>query len=130
MEETLEKIDAIRKRTHATYRQAREALETCHGDVSSAARSLRHPRHNTEVLAVAGEDLLRTLAAVIRKGNASRIIVKSGNSVVVDIPVTLGVAGALLAPWVTLFATLGLLVSTWTVEVERPCVPEREPAVP
>ena len=106
MEATLEKIDVIRKRTHATYRQAREALETCHGDVPAAVRSLRHPRRSTEVLAVAGEDLLRTLATLIRRGNASRIIVKSGDSVVVDIPVTLGVAGAVLAPWVTLFATL------------------------
>jgi hypothetical protein len=69
---------------------------------------------------VKGEDLLRTLASLVRRGNASRIIVKSGDYVVVDIPVTLGVAGALLAPWVTLLGTLALLVSTWTVEVERP----------
>ncbi|MEX0974824.1 MAG: DUF4342 domain-containing protein [Bacillota bacterium] len=130
MDTTLEKIDAIRKRTHATYRQARQALECSSGDVSDAVRSLRHPWGRTDVLKVRGEDLLRTLATLVRRGNASRIIVRSGNYVVVDLPVTVGVAGAVLAPWVTLFTTLALLVSTWTVEVERPRSSEREPVMP
>ncbi len=130
MDVTLEKIDAIRKRTHVTYRQAKEALECASGDLSEAVRDLRHQRGRTDVLKVRGEDLLHTLATIVRRGNASRIIVRSGNFVVADIPVTVGVAGAVLAPWITLFTTLALLVSTWTVEVERPSSPDREPVMP
>jgi Na+-driven multidrug efflux pump len=86
-------------------------------------------RRAADVLKVRGEDLLRTLATVIGRGNASRIVVRSGTTVVADMPVTVAVVSAVMAPWVTLLATIALLVSTWTLEVERPAS-RREPVVP
>jgi hypothetical protein len=130
MDAKWEKIDAIRKKTHVTYRKAREALDRAAGDVRQAIRDLRQDAGRTDVLKVRGEDLLRTLATVIRRGNASRIIVRSGMTVVADMPVTAGVVSAILAPWFTLLATIALLVSTWTVEIERPMASRREPLVP
>lgn len=130
MDATFEKIDAIRKRTHATYRIAKEALEQAGGSVNAAVASILDGRSATEVLRVGGEDLLKVLATIVRRGNASRIIVKNGDFVVADIPVTVGVASAVMAPWLTLLATMALLVSSWTLEVERPAAPVREPVIP
>lgn len=73
---------------------------------------------------------LRALAAAVRRGNASRIVVKSETEIVADVPVTVGVLSAITAPWLTLLAIVPLLASTWTVEVRRPGVPRREPAAP
>lgn len=120
MDETLAKIDAIRKRTNVTYERAREALEKAGGDVVSALTEIEKSSRKKEVMRVRGEDLLRTVAAIIRRGNASRIVIKKGDSVVMDIPVTIGVVATILAPWLTLLGTTALLVSTWTLEIERP----------
>ena len=95
-----------------------------------AVRGTEHDESETEVLRLRGEDLMRALAAIVRRGNASRIVVRNGDYVVADIPVTLGVVSAALAPWITLFATMALLVSSWTLEIKRPAAPAREPVIP
>jgi len=120
MDETLKKIDAIRKRTKVTYEKAKQALENASGDVVAALVELEKQAKKREVLKVRGEDLLRMLANIIRRGNASRIIVRKGDRIVADIPVTVGVVATVLAPWLMLFGTTALLMSTWTLEIERP----------
>ena len=67
-----------------------------------------------------GPDLVRTVSDIIRRGNASRIIVRSGDYVVADIPVTIGVVATVFAPWLAVLGSVALMLSTWTVEIERP----------
>ena len=118
-----EKMDGCGKRRRFGCR-AKEAVSEAAEEVRAAVES--------RVVKVRGEDLLRVLAALMRRGNASRIVVRSGTTVIADIPVTAGIISAVLAPWVTLAATVALLASTWTVEIERPAIArrEREPVVP
>jgi len=122
VDETLEKIDAIRKRTKVTYERAKQALENASGDVVAALVELEKQAKERQIFKVRGEDVLRTLASIIRRGNASRIIVRKGEQVVADIPVTVGMVATILAPWLVLFSTAALLMSTWTLEIERPDV--------
>ena len=109
-----EKMDGHGKRRLRKCRM-REAMNDVAEDVKSSARN--------GTARVCGEELLRKLASLVRWGNASRIIVRSGETVVADIPVTAGVVSAVLAPWATLAVTVALLGSTLTVEVERPVAP-------
>ncbi len=116
----LYKIDEIRKRTNVTYERAKEALENASGDVVEAIVEIERSMADREIIKVKGPDLVRTVSSIIRRGNASRIIVRSDDYVVADIPVTIGVVATVLAPWLALLGTMALLVSTWTVEIERP----------
>jgi len=120
MDDMLYKIDEVRKRTNVTYETAKLALERASGDVVEALVELERASANREIIKVKGPDLVRAVSSIIRRGNASRIIVRSGDYVVADIPVTIGVAAAVLAPWLALLSSVALLMSTWTVEIERP----------
>ncbi len=120
MDDMLYKIDEIRKRSNVTYETAKLALERASGDVVEALVELERASANREIIKVKGPDLVRAVSSIIRRGNASRIIVRSGDYVVADIPVTIGVAAAVLAPWLALLSSVALLMSTWTVEIERP----------
>lgn len=119
MHEMLEKIDTIRKRTNVTYREAKEALERAGGDVVEALAQLEGKVEKCR-LEARGRDLVRVLTDIIERGNASRIIVRNGERIVADIPVTVGAAAVILAPWAVLLGTMALFVSSWTVEIVRP----------
>ena len=103
-----------------TYEEAKEALDEASGDVVEALVKLEQSSVKREIIQVRGPDLIRSISDIIRRGNASRIIVKKGDYVVADIPVTIGVVATVLAPWLAILSTMALLVSTWTVEIERP----------
>lgn len=119
-DDMLYKIDELRKRTNATYEAAKLALERASGDLVEALVELEKSSPRREIIKVKGPDLVRTVSEIIRRGNASRIIVRSGDYVVADIPVTIGVVATVFAPWLALLGSVALLLSTWTVEIERP----------
>lgn len=66
------------------------------------------------------EALVTKIKALIREGNVRRIIIKDddGNTVV-EIPVTIGVVGAIMAPLLAAVAAIGAIAGRWTIEVER-----------
>ncbi|MGI6632905.1 MAG: DUF4342 domain-containing protein [Bacillota bacterium] len=67
-----------------------------------------------------GERLIREAAALVRRGNLSRIVVRSRNSVVLDTSVTATVLAAVASPRLTLLGMAAVLLSTWDVEIEKP----------
>ena len=69
---------------------------------------------------VKGEDLLKKLNAVIKEGNVRRIVIKDkeGRSLI-NIPLTIGVVGVVLAPALAAVGTIAALVSECTILVER-----------
>ena len=70
---------------------------------------------------VRGENLSERVREVIHEGNVSRIIVKHPDGhTIVEIPVTVGIIGALLAPAVAALGAIGALVAHCTIEVVRP----------
>ncbi|KAF0150322.1 MAG: hypothetical protein FD143_2616 [Ignavibacteria bacterium] len=67
-----------------------------------------------------GKELLAKIEELIKEGNARRIIIKdeSGRTYI-EIPVTLGVIGVVLAPILAAVAAIAALASNFTVEVIR-----------
>jgi len=69
---------------------------------------------------VKGEDLLKKVREIIHEGNVSRIIIKnSEGKTYIEIPVSIGVIGALLAPILAAVGALAALAADFTIEVER-----------
>ena len=73
-----------------------------------------------EEFKVSGKDLLEKVKALIKEGNARRIIIKneSGESLV-EIPVTIGLIGAVLAPVLAAVGAIAALVTNCTIVVVR-----------
>jgi hypothetical protein len=74
----------------------------------------------TSEFKVKGEDLLRKIRELIDEGNVNRIIIKDDSGkTYLEIPVTLGVIGALLAPVLAAVGALAALAADFTIEVIR-----------
>ena len=75
---------------------------------------------HTEEFRVNGEELLSKIKELIREGNIRRIIIKDRDGkVFMEIPLTLGVVGALVAPQLAALGAIAALVSEATVVVEK-----------
>lgn len=75
---------------------------------------------STEEFKVDGEDLLKKVKSLIAEGNIRRIIIrnKDGKSIV-ELPLTVGVVGAVLAPPLAAVGAIAALVTECTIVVER-----------
>ena len=73
-----------------------------------------------EEFKVNGEQLLGKVKQLIAEGNVRRIIIKDkdGKSLV-ELPLTLGVVGAVLAPPLAAVGTIAALVTECSITVER-----------
>jgi len=74
----------------------------------------------TEEFKVNGEDLLKKVKAIIAEGNVRRITVKNKDGKgIVELPLTIGVVGAALAPLLAAVGAVAALVTECTIVVER-----------
>ena len=72
-----------------------------------------------ESISVEGSELIERLKQLVHEGNVRRIIIKHGERSLLDLPLTVGVVGAMLAPELAAAGALAALVSDCTIEVER-----------
>ena len=108
MEITLEKIELVKDRTGVSYREAKDALEACDGSVVDAIIAIEE-NIDAGKAGKTGEYVKTTMAKVkelVNKGNISKISVKRGDEPIVNIPVNVGIVGAVLAPWGVIAATI------------------------
>ena len=121
---TLEKIDIIRERTEATYAEAKEALEFCEGNVVDALIKIEEKQKSERNQTYATkEEFLNWIKEVIKKGNVTRIKIKKEEKVIIDLPITGGIAATVVAYliWAPLLAigVLTAVVSKVTIEITK-----------
>lgn len=74
----------------------------------------------TEELRVRGDALVAKVRELVREGNVRRIIIKdSDGRSMIEIPLTLGVVGALVAPVWAAIGAIAALAADWSIVVER-----------
>jgi len=92
-----------------------ESAKYCHVCGAAAKKST-----TTQEFSVSADDLTRKVRELLHEGNVSRILVKDENGkVLLEIPVTAGVVGVLLAPWLAAVGVIAALASRCTLVVER-----------
>lgn len=74
-----------------------------------------------------GDELVATMKKLFKEGNIRRIIIKHEGQTVMEIPLTVGVAGTLLAPWLAAIGAMGALLTHCTIEVVRTEKPSEPP---
>jgi hypothetical protein len=69
---------------------------------------------------VTGERLLQRIKELIHEGNIRRIIIKdSTDRTIMEIPLTIGVVGAVLVPMFVAIGAIAALAADYTIEVEK-----------
>jgi len=77
-------------------------------------------RVKTEEFNVSSDDLVKTVKKLIHEGNIRRIIIKDEEGKVpLEIPVTIGVIGTVLAPWLAAIGVIGAIATNCTIVVEK-----------
>jgi hypothetical protein len=77
-------------------------------------------RFRTEEFRVSGEELLAKIKSLVHEGNIRRIIIKNKEgTILMEIPLTFGVVGALLAPSLAGIGAIAALLTEATVVVEK-----------
>jgi len=74
----------------------------------------------TEEYKVSGEKLVAQIKELVHEGNIRRIIIKNDEGkTLIEIPLTLGVVGAVLLPVWAAIGTIAALVADLTIIVEK-----------
>jgi len=74
----------------------------------------------TEEFVVSSDDLIKTVKKLIHEGNVRRIIINDEKGkMLLDIPVTIGVVGAIIVPWLAALGVIGAIATNCTIVVER-----------
>jgi hypothetical protein len=72
-----------------------------------------------ETIRLQGSELLEKLKRIIQEGNARRVVIKQGDRIVAEFPLTAGVVGALLAPVLAAIGAMVAMLKDCSIEVER-----------
>lgn len=117
--EKLQKIDEIVKRTNVSYETAKKALEEANDDVLEAVILIqsRSKSFNTSDAKAKGEQLLEEMKKILKKGNATKITIKKNNETIINLPVTAGLVGAFVAPFLTAAGVTAALLTQCSVEI-------------
>lgn len=80
----------------------------------------KNDEFSKEQFKVYGHELVKKVKELIKEGNIRRIIIKNEKGkVMLEIPVTFAVVGAVFAPVLAAVGALAALMSKCTIEVER-----------
>lgn len=78
-----------------------------------------------EELRIEGRELLARVTDLIREGNVRRLIIKNEEGItLIEIPLTLGVAGAVILPTLAAVGAIAALVARCSITIERSPAPE------
>ncbi len=74
----------------------------------------------TEEFQVRGDMLIAKIKELLHEGNIRRVVIKNEEGrTLIDIPLTVGVVGAILAPQLAAIGAIAALVTRGTIVVER-----------
>ncbi|SHI76286.1 protein of unknown function [Dethiosulfatibacter aminovorans DSM 17477] len=117
MFDDLKKVDEIIKRTNCSYEDARGALLDSGGDLLAAIIYVERKKSTEEKLKARSEDVIDEIKKAIVDANASKLVVKKGDEILINIPVSAGVIGAVLAPLFSVAGITAAMVSNYEFDI-------------
>ncbi|NLJ57484.1 MAG: DUF4342 domain-containing protein [Tissierellia bacterium] len=118
MNDNLQKIDEILKRTNTDYSTAKQALEAAGGDLLEAIILIENQKKSTTAAGM-GEQMMNQLKDILSKGNATKLTIKKNNEVIVNLPITAGLIGAFVAPFLSAAGITAALLTQCSVEITQ-----------
>ncbi len=104
--------------------ELQKAAETTVEELKSAAGEFEKAAEETsEEIKTAANDIVAKIKAVVKDGNVTFIRIRKNDTVVLNLPMTVGIIGTVLglaaAPWAVILATITTIGLKCTVEVEK-----------
>ena len=73
-----------------------------------------------EEFVISSDDLIKKIKEIIHEGNIRKIIVKDDKkNIILEIPVTVGIVGTILAPWLAALGVIAALFTKCIITIER-----------
>lgn len=72
-----------------------------------------------ESFKVDATQLIESFKRLVHEGNVRRIIIRQGDDIIVEFPLTVGVVGALLAPMLAAVGAIAAFLTDCSIDVER-----------
>ncbi|CAB1240305.1 DUF4342 domain-containing protein [Clostridium sp. MT-14] len=95
---TIEQIDLLRKRADVGYKEAKEALERCNGDIVEALSYLEDENKiKPEKDVFKDSSFIKKIKSIISKGNKIRIVISRNEKTILNLPLTLAVVFTVIA---------------------------------
>ena len=115
-----ESVEAIREGLQTAGEEIEKAFSPAAQEIKKAFSTVGEETVQKEQFKVSGNELVEKVKALIHEGNVRRIIVKDEEDrIVLEIPLTAGVIGTVLAPILAAVAALAALAMSYTIVVER-----------
>lgn len=119
MEISLEKIELVKDRTGVNYKEAKDALIKAEGSVVDAIIMIEDEIDIAPKSKAADQvsQMIENVKQLIHKGNVSKIVIRRDGEIILNIPVNLGIVGAVWLFWPTVVATIAALGMKCTIEL-------------
>lgn len=78
------------------------------------------PNSRSEEFQFSGDTLLAKMKEILHEGNVRRVVIKNEDGrVLLDLPLTIGVVGTLVAPFLAVIGAFATLVARGSIVIER-----------
>jgi hypothetical protein len=114
MDEKIDIIDEIVKRTGATYKEAKEAYENSEEDLLNAIIYIEEKKGKKNLK---DDDILEELKKLVNEVNGTKIIVEKDNETVLNLPITAGAIGLVLAPLLSIGGLTLAVLSKYEITI-------------
>ena len=115
------KVDILRERSGLSYRDAVDYLERADGDVIKALILIEEDKHNQkEVIVEKSQEAFEKIKQTIRKSNEIKIKIDRHGKSLMEVPVTFGVVGTVIAPYLALAGTAVALAAGCSISIKDP----------
>ncbi len=114
MDEKIDIIDEIVKRTGATYKEAKEAYENSDEDLLNAIIYIEEQKGKKNLK---DDDILEELKKLVNEVNGTKIIVEKDNETVLNLPITAGAIGLVLAPLLSIGGLTLAVLSKYEITI-------------
>ncbi|MBQ6425652.1 MAG: DUF4342 domain-containing protein [Clostridia bacterium] len=119
MNYTVEALDRVMEETKASYQEVKEALEAANGDANAAIEALKERKAENKKL----NELKEKLTAIIKKGDAKKVVLRRKGEELISVPLNLGILGGIVsvaaAPVAVIVAAIAAYGFDCKIEVEN-----------
>jgi translation elongation factor EF-Ts len=109
---TIEQIDLLRKRANVGYKEAKEALEKCNGDIVDALSYLEEQNKiKPESESYKDSTFIKKTKRLVSKANRIKFVISKDEKTILNLPSTVAVFFTVIAPHVAAASVIIALVT-------------------
>jgi len=117
---SIEQIDLLRKRAKVGYKEAKEALEKCNGDIVEALAYLEDQNKiKPECESIKDSTFVKKIKNLISKANKIKLVISKDDKTILNLPSTLAVLFCIFAMPIAVTALILALVTSCKIRVHK-----------